>query len=71
MELCEHHRTLQATYGVKESVKIGAVVTIYDESHPRGFWRLGVVEKLVNGVNGETRGAKVRVVSKTGRPFVL
>ena len=63
--------TSRATRGVKENVKIGAVVTIYDEYHPRGLWRLGVVEELVNGVDGETRGAKVRVVSKTGRPSVL
>ena len=30
-----------------------------------------MVRRLVNAVDGETGGAKVRVVSKTGRPSVL
>ena len=38
---------------------------------PEDPWRLGLVEELINGADGKTRGAKVRVVSKTGRPSVL
>ena len=47
------------------------MVTVFNDSHHRGLWRLGVVEKLIVGVVGVTRGAHVQVISKTGRPTTL
>ena len=37
------------------------------------MWRLGlgVVEELITGANGITRGPWMRVISKTGRPTML
>ena len=37
------------------------VVVFYYEKHPREFWRIGKVERLISGVDGEIRGASVRV----------
>lgn len=32
-------------------------MTVYDESHPRDLWRLGVVRYLLVGADSVTRGA--------------
>ena len=45
-------------------VQIGDIVLIGDDSKKRNQWRLGVVQELVPGKDGEVRGAKVRVASK-------
>ena len=37
---------------------------VHDESLPRSFWKLGCVEKLFVGRDGQIRGATVRVVNK-------
>ena len=71
LELREHHRTRCVTHGSDADIQVGAIVTVYDDSHPRGMWRLGVVEELIIGADGVTRGARVRVISKTGRPTTL
>ena len=39
------------------------VVTVYDDGHPRGLWRLGKVESLVRGADGVVHGVSVRVMS--------
>lgn len=71
LELRDHHRYSRLTGTAENNIHEGAVVTVYDESHPRGLWRLGVVRSLIVGADGVTRGAEVRVHSKTGRPVVL
>ncbi len=37
---------------------------VHDENLPRGLWRLGRVEQLVVGTDGNVRGVAVRVASK-------
>ena len=49
------------------SLQTGEVVTVYDESHPRGLWRLGRIEELIPGADGKIRGVRVKLVSKGGR----
>ena len=68
--LREHHR-MKLTRGEAHTPKVGEVVTVYNEGHPRGLWRLGKIEKLVQGVDGNVRGVHVKVISKRGRPKVL
>ena len=41
-------------------------MTVYDEAHPRGMWRLGRIEDLIEGADGRVRGVLVRVASKKG-----
>ena len=65
-ELREFHRTYQQG-GATYSLHPGEVVTVYDESHPRGMWRLGGVEELLPSSDGEVRGVLVRVMSKGGQ----
>lgn len=70
LELREFHRT-HVQKGNKYAIEKGDVVTIYDEGHPRGLWRLGKVEELIRGADGLVRGAQMKVVSKNGSPRLL
>lgn len=70
-ELREFHRNPKTSKGVQDAVKEGQVVTIFDEGHPRGLWRLGRIEGVLKGADGKTRGAQVRTCSRAGRPTVV
>ena len=50
-----------------ETVSLGDIVVVHEESRPRGLWRLGKVEGLISGADGQTRGAIVKVFSRKGR----
>lgn len=65
LELREFHRTREER-GTKYVVNEGDVVTVYDDGHPRGLWRLGKIEHLVRGSDGVVRGVHVKVMSKKG-----
>ena len=54
-------------------VKVGDIVLVHDENHPRSFWRIGRIKELVNSAEGDgkSRGAVVRVVSKKGKVTTL
>ena len=66
MELREFHRT-RLEKGLEYTIEKGEVVIVYDEGHPRGMWRLGRIENLIEGADGKVRGVCVRVISKNGR----
>ena len=70
MELREFHR-VQLGRGLAHHPVKGEVVTVYDEGHPRGLWRLGRIEDLIEGMDGRIRGVYVRVISEKGRARVL
>ena len=57
--------------GTKYTLEIGEIVTVYDENHPRGMWRLGRVEELIKGVDGVARGVSVRTQSRKGQMKTL
>ena len=69
-ELREFHRT-KTQGGSKYTLQVGEIVTIYDENHPRGMWRLGRVEDLIKGVDGVVRGVSVRTLSSKGQVRTL
>ena len=46
-------------------------MTVYDEDHPRGLWRLGRVEELIPSADGKIRGVRVKVVSKGGQVKII
>ena len=46
-------------------------MTVYDEGHPRGLWRLGRIEELILGADGKIRGVRVKVVSKGGQVKII
>ena len=66
VELREMHRYAQKPTTPHEPVSVGDVVLVYDEDHPRIFWKLAKVEGLLKGSDGVVRGAKVRVRSGNG-----
>ena len=42
----------------------GDVIQVHDENTKRGQWKIGIVEKLIFGKDGQVRGASVRLVGK-------
>ena len=71
LELREFNRSYQTSKGVKDVVQEGQVLTVYDEGQPRGLWRVGRIEGVIQGPDGKIRSARVCVQSKTGRATVL
>ena len=57
--------------GTAHTLEKGEIVTIYDEGHPRGLWKLGRIEELLKGADGNVRGVYVKVASSRGHAKVL
>ena len=66
--LRQYHQT---TGNNDQTIKVGDVVQIYDES-PRTKWKLGTIEELITGNDGLTQAATLRTSSGliTSRPIV-
>lgn len=74
IELRETHRQAHRSRAQPSSVLVGDMVIVHDDSLPRGFWRVGKIEKTIPGRDGKVRGATVRLSSGTGvlrRPIQL
>ena len=65
------HRHVCTPRGVGHCINVGDVVTVHDENLPRGLWRLGRVEELINGANGKVRSVVVRIPSKGANSKVI
>ena len=65
------HRHTGLTSGSHPPVTVGDIVLVHDQDHPRTFWRLAKVEKLIESSDNKVRGARVRVGSKNGRSSIL
>ena len=65
LELREFHRN-QVKGGMRYRLEKGEVVTVYDEGHPRGLWRLGKIEDVIQSTDGGVRGVVVKVTSRGG-----
>lgn len=57
--------------GLVHKIQKGEIVTVYDECHPRGMWRLGRIEELIEGTDGKVRGVRVRTQTSNGCISVL
>ena len=67
--LREAHKLKQAK---SNAICKGDIVIVQDESNvKRNTWKIAIVEELVKGKDGETRGAKVRKASRKGKPEIL
>ena len=60
LELRETHRFASRAGTASRPVDI---VMVFDEEHPRAFWKMGRIESLKSGDDGLVRGACVRVRS--------
>ena len=64
LELREYHN-LSVKKKNLPSIQKGDTVIIHEEGRvPRSQWRLGKVEKLIEGNDGKVRIAKVRITHK-------
>ena len=52
-------------------ISIGDLVLLKNDSTSRAFWKLGKVEELIPGRDGNVRAAVVKAVSDMGRPSQL
>ena len=53
-------KQLKKTVGSRV-VSVGDLVLVHDETHPRSYWKMGKVERLLMSKDGQSRGAEVRV----------
>ena len=70
-ELREAHRHFRTPKGVASPIAVGDIVIVHDENQPRGLWKLGKVEELMPGADGNVRGAFIRVHSGGKRSGIL
>ena len=61
--LREAHR-LQKRTSHAPQLSVGDVVIIHSDDQPRGLWKLGLVEELLTGPDGEHRAAVLRVAGQ-------
>ena len=71
LELREGHRYYPPPRGTDNPISAGDVVLVHDENLPRGLWRLGRIDELLPGADGNVRSAVVRIVSKDGNPTLV
>ena len=60
LELRNAHNQLKKTAGSRV-VCVGDLVLVHDETHPRSYWKMGKVERLLMSQDRQSRGAEVRV----------
>ena len=68
LELREAHRHHRSTG--EPHLTEGDIVVVYSEDQPRSFWKLGRIEKVLQGADAQQRAATVRV-SKNGHVSAL
>ena len=66
LELRESHCHSKTSRELPD-VNIGDVVVVHDEDHPREFWKLALVERLITGKDGHIRGAVLKLLTKNGQ----
>ena len=57
--------------GVLNRIAKGDIAPIQEENTKRNSWKLGIVEKLISGKDGQVRGAQVRKATTRGKPEIL
>ena len=71
IELRDCHCHTGVNSGSHPPVMVGDIALVHDQDHPRTFWRLAKVEKLIESSDNKVRRARVRVGSKSGRSSFL
>lgn len=55
----------------KPQISVGDIVIVKDDHQPRGLWKLGIVQELMEGQDGQTRAAVVKVASRDQQHTIL
>ena len=63
--MVELHRQHKPKASTELLISPGAIVVVHDEGLPRGGWKLGKVEKVLPGRDGQIRGAVVRLGTRS------
>ena len=61
-ELREFQHFYPTSKGAKDLVRKGQTDTVYDEGQPRGLWKVGRIERVIQGPDGKIQSARVRVM---------
>ena len=64
IDLRESHRCRSEE---TSDAKVGDVVLIHEDNVKRNQWKMGLIDDLIQGKDGQIRGAKVRIISR-GKP---
>ena len=70
VNLRESHN-LSSTKRGEPQIKQGDVVTVHQDKVPRGFWRSGKIEHLIESKDGKVRGATLKVVPPGGKMSLI
>ena len=72
-ELREAHcHSVRRNATVKHPVlSVGEVVIVHDERLPRGLWKLGRIQEVMKGRDGQVRGATVRMANRDRQQVLL
>jgi len=70
-ELRELHSYAAKKQEKPTTISVGDIVVIHDEQLPRGLWKLGKVESLMKGHDGQVRGVTLKTTSKDGQRISL
>ena len=70
VNLRESHN-LSSTKRGEPQIKQGDVVTVHQDKAPRGFWRLGKTEYLIESKDGKVRGATLKDLSPGGKMSLI
>ena len=70
VDLRETHN-LSSSHCGEPCIKEGDIVTIHQDKMPRGFWRLGKVETIIQSKDKNVQGATIKVVSPNGKLTVI
>ena len=60
-ELCERHKVRSGSAG--DSISQGNIVVVHEDEIPRQLWKVGRVEDLMPGPDGNVRAATIRTSS--------
>ena len=71
-QLREKHSYVKGKFNNDCNIEVGDVVLIKEDKFvPRGQWRKGRVENVIQGKDGMIRGASLRVYLKDGKTIIL
>ena len=68
LELREAHRHYRSSG--EPQLSEGDIVVVFTDDHPRSLWKLGRVERVITGADGQKRAVTIRVSNK-GRTSTL
>ena len=69
VDLREHHKMKTKSKNV--NVDKGDVVLIHEDGVKRNKWSMAVIEELITGKDGVTKGATVKKIGKNGKLSIL